>query len=101
MTPSQFLLGLWPDIQKKDPDLNIRLVPFDNTPENAKGILSRLGQHIDVVAGPLDEGFKETYGCAMLELFAHRCAWRIAPSSAGRQRYFTAAGFVRAEIPAA
>ena len=78
MTPSQFLLGLWPDIQKKDPELNIRLVPFDNTPENAKEILSRLGQHIDVVAGPIDEGFKETYGCAMLELF--RAPVRVAVS---------------------
>lgn len=102
MTPSQFLLGLWPDIQKKDPELNIRLVPFDNTPENAKEILSRLGQHIDVVAGPIRRRLQGDLRLRHAGAFPRAGArGGFAPSSAGRQRYFTAAGFVRAEIPAA
>lgn len=69
MTPSRFLLDLWPHIQKENPDLKIQLVSFENTPENARGILSRLGENIDVVAGLIDEGFSSAYGCKMLELF--------------------------------
>lgn len=69
MTPSRFLLDLWPHVQKENPDLKIQLVSFENTPENARGILSRLGENIDVVAGVIDEGFSSAYGCKMLELF--------------------------------
>lgn len=76
MTPSRFLLDLWPHVQKENPDLKIQLVSFENTPENARGILSRLGENIDVVAGLIDEGFSSAYGCQMLELFQVpvRCA---------------------------
>lgn len=69
MTPSRFLLDLWPHIQKENPELKIQLISFENTPENAQGILSRLGENIDVVAGLIDEGFSSAYGCKMLELF--------------------------------
>ncbi|MDD6173877.1 MAG: LysR family transcriptional regulator [Elusimicrobia bacterium] len=69
ITPSRFLLDLWPHIQKENPALKIQLVSFENTPENARGILSRLGENIDVVAGLIDEGFSSAYGCKMLELF--------------------------------
>ncbi len=76
MTPSRFLLDLWPYIQKENPSLKIQLVSFENTPENARGILSRLGENIDVVAGLIDEGFSSAYGCKILELFQApvRCA---------------------------
>lgn len=76
MTPSRFLLDLWPHIQKENPSLKIQLVSFENTPENARGILSRLGENIDVVADLIDEGFSSAYGCEMLELFQApvRCA---------------------------
>ncbi len=76
MTPSRFLLDLWPHIQQVNPGLKIQLVSFENTPENARGILSRLGEHIDVVAGLIDEGFSSAYGCQMLEMFQApvRCA---------------------------
>ena len=51
MTPAQFLVNLWPKVQQYDPDVKFQLVPFDNTPENAREILANLGQNIDVVAG--------------------------------------------------
>ena len=68
MTPCQFLIDLWPSIQKYCPEIKIKLVPFDNTPENAREILKNLGQNIDVVAGVFDENFLEERGCTTLEL---------------------------------
>ena len=40
MTPAQFLVDLWPRVQQYRPDLKFQLVPFDNTPQNAREILS-------------------------------------------------------------
>ena len=33
MTPSHFLIEIWPKIHKKCPDLKFQLVSFENTPE--------------------------------------------------------------------
>lgn len=55
MTPSRFLIDLWPQIQVLCPDIKIQMVPFENTPENAQEILANLGQNIDVVAGIFDD----------------------------------------------
>ena len=76
MTPSHFLLDLCPRLQQINPELHIQLVPFENTPENAQGILGRLGENIDIVAGLIDKGFKKVYHCQMLELrqVAVQCA---------------------------
>ena len=54
MTPAQVLVDLWPDLQKRCPNVKFQLVPFENTPENAREILGNLGQTIDVVAGIFD-----------------------------------------------
>ena len=35
-TPSQFLIDLWPRIHELCPNLRIQLIPFENTPENAR-----------------------------------------------------------------
>ena len=56
MTPVDFLLDLWPSLQEVSPDIHFHLVPYDNTPANAREILKNLGQNIDVVAGVYDEG---------------------------------------------
>ena len=79
MTPGQFLLELWPRIQERCPDIKFRLVPFENTPQNARDILRNLGQNIDIVAGPFDQGFLEDRRCAGLELIQApiRCAVSI------------------------
>lgn len=68
MTPAQVLVDPWPKLQDYCPDTKFRLVPFDNTPENAREILANLGQNIDVVAGIFDETMLELRQCAGLEL---------------------------------
>jgi DNA-binding transcriptional LysR family regulator len=68
MTPGQFLIDIWEKIHEICPDIKFRLVPYDNTPENAREILHNLGQNIDIVAGPYDPKDKTLWGCDALEL---------------------------------
>ena len=68
MTPGQFLLDLWPSIHAHCPDIKFKLVPYENTPENAREILRNLGQNIDIVAGPFDQHALQIWRCAALEL---------------------------------
>lgn len=69
MTPVQFLMQLWPKIQENCPGMKFQIVPFENTPENARNILGNLGHNIDVVGGIFDETMLRLRGCAGLELF--------------------------------
>ena len=64
MTPAQVLVDLWPRLQEYCSNIKFQLVPFDNTPENAREILGNLGQNIDVVPG--------IFGATMLHL--RQCA---------------------------
>ena len=68
MTPAQVLVDLWPRLQADCPNVKFQLVPFENTPENAREILANLGQNIDVVAGIFDETMLNLRQCAGLEL---------------------------------
>ncbi len=68
MTPPQFLVALWPKIHEMFPDLRFQLIPFENTPENAREILKNLGQNIDVVAGIFDDVMLDVRQCAGLEI---------------------------------
>ena len=68
MTPAQILVDLWPRLQEYCPDIKFRLVPVENTPENAREILGNLGQNIDVVAGIFDETMLQLRRCAGLEI---------------------------------
>ena len=68
MTPGQFLVELWPNIHKYCPDIKFQLIPFENTPENAREILMNLGKNIDIVAGIYDNALLRTRGCDALEL---------------------------------
>lgn len=68
MTPAQLLMELWSKIQKQHPDIKFQIVPFENTPENAREILANLGKNIDVVGGIFDETMLNLRGCAGLEL---------------------------------
>ena len=68
MTPSQFLLELWPQIHEVRPELKFEMVNFDNTPENAREILGNLGRNIDLVAGIFDETMLRLRSCTALEL---------------------------------
>jgi Transcriptional regulator len=68
MTPTQFLMELWPKIHQRCPELKFQLVPFENTPENAREILKNLGQNIDIVAGLFDGAYLKHRDCTALEL---------------------------------
>ena len=68
MTPAQVLVRLWPQIHAVAPKIRFSLVPFENTPANAREILTHLGRDIDLVAGFTDRGLLATHGCAGLEL---------------------------------
>lgn len=68
MTPTQLLVDLWPKIHSICPDIKFQLIPFENTPENAREILSNLGQNIDVVAGIFDESYFNMKHCTGFEI---------------------------------
>lgn len=68
MTPAQLLVGLWSKIQVYCPNLKFELIPFENTPENAREILGNLGKNIDVVGGIFDEAMLSLRKCSGLEL---------------------------------
>ena len=68
MTPGQFLVDLWPKVHSLCPDIKFELVPYENTPENAREILANLGQNIDIVAGPFDARALQNWRCAALLL---------------------------------
>lgn len=68
MTPAQTLIHMWYPLQKLCPDMKFQLVPFVNTPENAREILKNLGQNIDMVAGIFDDTMLHLRQCAGLEL---------------------------------
>ncbi|MDO4318809.1 MAG: LysR family transcriptional regulator [Lachnospiraceae bacterium] len=68
MTPAQLLMPLWPKIQAKCPDIKFRILPFENTPQNAREILANLGKNIDVIGGIFDETMLELRKCAGTEL---------------------------------
>lgn len=68
MTPAEVLVELWPKLSEILPGLKFQLVPFDNTPENARMILKNLGENIDVVAGLFDEDLLKYRECNGIEL---------------------------------
>ena len=68
MTPAQLLMELWSRVNERCPDIRCQIVPFDNTPENAREILGNLGRNIDVVGGIFDDTLLTLRGCAGLEL---------------------------------
>lgn len=68
MTPAQLLMPLWQKIQQRCPGMKFQIVPFENTPENAREILGNLGKHIDVIGGIFDETMLKLRGCAGLTL---------------------------------
>ena len=68
MTPAQVLVDLWAKVQKDHPNIKFQMIPYVNTPENAREILANLGQNIDVIAGIFDETLLNLRQCAAMEL---------------------------------
>lgn len=67
-TPAQVLVELWPKIHEFCPTIKFQIVPFENTPENAREILKNLGQNIDVIAGIFDHRMLEVRNCSGVEI---------------------------------
>lgn len=88
MTPAQLLMELWPKIQCHCPDIKFQIIPFENTPENAREILANLGANIDVVGGIFDETMLDLYHCAGLELSREQfcCAVSVHHRLAAKDR---------------
>ena len=68
MTPAQLLVQLWPEFQEYCPDMKFEVIPFENTPENAREILANLGKNIDIIGGIFDQTMLELRNCDGLEL---------------------------------
>ena len=68
MTPGQTIVDMWTQIREEIPDIKFQLVPFENTPENAREILANLGKNIDIVGGIFDDTMLNVRACAGLEL---------------------------------
>lgn len=68
MTPAQYIIELWQKIKEYCPDIKFKIVNYENSPENARKILSNLGDNIDVVPGWFDEKLQEKYNCAATKL---------------------------------
>jgi DNA-binding transcriptional LysR family regulator len=78
MTPVQPVMEMWPEVKRAMPGVHIMVVPFENTPENAREILQYLGERIDVVAGIFDEQMLDVRQCAGTELM--RLPFQLAVS---------------------
>lgn len=87
-TPAQTLVKLWTQIHEHCPEMKFEIIPFENTPENAREILANLGQNIDVVPGIFDETMCELRQCAGFEISREPlcCALSVHHPLAGKQR---------------
>lgn len=77
-TPADILTDLYPVIYRQWTELKFQMIPFENTPKNASGILENLGENIDIVGGVFDEELLRYRKCNGLEL--HKEPLKIAVS---------------------
>lgn len=77
MTPAQLLMELWSKVQTICPDIKFQIVPFENTPENAREILANLGTNIDVVGGIFDDTMLHRANVPVWNWFAGRFTARF------------------------
>ena len=86
--PAQMLMDLWPKIHENCSDVSFKLVPFENTSDNAREILKNLGQNIDVVTGFVDELLMEQRNCKglLIENEPICCAVPISHPLSGKER---------------
>lgn len=81
MTPAKFILDIWEEVKRYAPDLKFELIPFENTPENAREILKNLGTQIDAVAGIYDEKFKKERGFKTARMKDKKISFAVPLSS--------------------
>lgn len=69
MSPVEPVTDLWPAIKATSSmPLSLKLVSFENNPQNARDILNNMGDVLDVVISPFDEIFLSNCRCAASEL---------------------------------
>lgn len=88
ITPAPALVDLWPKIHERCPNIKFQLIPFENTPENAREILANLGKNIDIVPGIFDDAMLDLRKCNGLELMRIPicCAVSVHHRLAGKQK---------------
>lgn len=87
-TPIQPLVPLWTKIQAQHQEMRFKVVPFENTRENAKTILSTLEKDIDVIGGIFDKTMLSYRRCDGLELMTMPfcCAMSLNHRLAGKPK---------------
>lgn len=68
MTPAQYIIELWPKLKEYCSDIKFKIVNYDNSPENAREILSNLGKNIDIVPGWFDDNLLNNNNCDAIKL---------------------------------
>ena len=86
--PAQMLMDLWPKIHECCSDVSFKLVPFENTSDNAREILKNLGQNIDVVTGFVDELLMKQRNCSglLIENEPLCCAVPVSHPLSGKEK---------------
>lgn len=86
--PAQMLMDLWPKIHERCSDVSFKLVPFENTSDNAREILKNLGQNIDVVTGFVDELLMKQRNCSglLIENEPLCCAVPVSHPLSGKEK---------------
>ena len=70
------------------------MIPFENTPENAREILKNLGKNIDVIAGIFDESMLNYRQCPELSFAGAAVLRCIGQPSVSEEKAFDDTGFV-------
>lgn len=68
MTPAAPIVRMWAKVREKYPDMQLQMIPYMNSQENAREILKNLGTNIDVVGGIFDETMLKLRQCQGMEL---------------------------------
>ena len=87
MTSEKKLIEIWNKVRDEKENIKIQIIPFENTPENAREILNNMGKDIDIVVGIYDEILLGSRNCTATNLFDEplRCAVSINHKLAAKE----------------
>ena len=76
MTSEKKLIEIWNKVRDEEENIKIQFIPFENTLEATKEMLSNMGKNIDIVVGIYNERMLRSKNCASTSLFNEplRCA---------------------------
>lgn len=69
MTPGELLIQHWPDIKASKDNIQLNIVPFENSEDKINHILQNIGESIDIVIGFLDQSLLDYFHCEGIELY--------------------------------